>query len=253
MDVKQPRESHLAARAPATLGTLKQPKLHWSVTAEQTLRMQSLRLFEVYNGHPLSNNDGDPLHASTERVWDIVLAYRIAMLGLPLLYGVASGDAHDFHAGPRGDSAPGRGWVVVPGSRLSQDTIADALRGGRFYASTGVSLARVVEYDGGLRVEVAEEPGVDCRTEFVGTRRGFSAASRPARSRGGQLVYATRRYDDGIGQVLATVRGTATEYAFHPDDLYVRAPAWPISDQRAVLAVNAWATTTPTAASARAE
>jgi hypothetical protein len=218
-------ESHLAAlaRRPQAVGVLNHPNFTWSVTAEQMMRMPSLRLFELYNGHPLSNNPGDALHASTERAWDIVLTHRVAILGQPLLFATAADDAHQFTAGPLADSSAGRGWVMVSASRLAPDAIADALRNGRFYASTGVSLARVVEYDTGLRVEVSGEPGVDYTVDFIGTRRGAELRSRPARSRGGRLIYATRRYSDAVGQRLASIQGTVAEYAFHPDDLYVRA------------------------------
>ena len=36
------------------------------------IQLRGERFFEVYNGHPLVNNEGNKEHANTERMWDII-------------------------------------------------------------------------------------------------------------------------------------------------------------------------------------
>ncbi|HYP05559.1 MAG TPA: hypothetical protein VER03_04920, partial [Bryobacteraceae bacterium] len=38
--------------------SLNHPNFHWAVTIEDMLALKGLGLFEVYNGHPMVNNDG---------------------------------------------------------------------------------------------------------------------------------------------------------------------------------------------------
>jgi hypothetical protein len=198
------------------------PNFIYSLTAEQLARVQPLEFMEIFNGHPISTDRGDHHHVPVEKLWDIVLTHRVAHLGLPLVYGVANDDSHHYH-GPPGDGAsPGRGWNMVLAPSLDAPALIGAMRGGRFYASSGVRLAAIRQWDDALRVEVDAEPGLSYRIEFIGTRRGFDPASAEVRSSTGEPVYATRRYSDDIGAVLASVEGPAATYAFDPDDLYVR-------------------------------
>jgi hypothetical protein len=61
------------------------PNFNWAITAEELMRVEGERFFEVFNGHPSVRNAGDKTHASTERVWDIALTWRSAVLNLPLM------------------------------------------------------------------------------------------------------------------------------------------------------------------------
>lgn len=194
-----------------------------ALTAEDLMRIRGTGLFEVYNGHPLSLNQGRADRPSTERIWDIVLTWRIAALGLPLMYGVANDDSHQYHGIPSARAEPGRGWVMVLADDLSAASLIPAMQQGRFYASTGVQLTRVVQSSQGLRVEVAQQSGVDYLIEFIGTRRGFDTASELVVSRTGRQVYGTRRYSDEVGAILSSKNGSSAEYRFDDDDLYVRA------------------------------
>jgi hypothetical protein len=203
------------------LTQLNHPNFVYSITAEQLMRLRGSPFFEVYNGHPLSSNPGDGLRPSTDRLWDIALAWRLEMLGLPLLYGTATDDSHQYQEAA--DAGPGRGWVVVLTDRLEPDSLIGAMRKGRFYASTGVQLQRVVATPDRLEVEVVKEPGVDYVIEFIGTRTGFDADARPAISATGRPLYASRRYSDDIGRVFARHKRSRAVYRFGNDDLYVRA------------------------------
>lgn len=198
------------------------PNFIYSLTAEDLARARSLEFMEIFNGHPISTDGGDHHHVPVEKIWDIVLTHRIAHLGLPLVYGVANDDSHHYH-GPAGDGAsPGRGWNMVLAPSLDADALIGSMRRGHFYASSGVRLASIRQWEDLLQVAVQAEPGLDYRIEFIGTRRGFDPASEPVRTSVGEPVYATRRYSAEIGRVLATVDGPFASYSFDPDDLYVR-------------------------------
>jgi|GEM_PF-103212 len=202
---------------------LNHPNYRWMVTAEDMAAVAGLRFFEVYNGIAKTNMRGDDLHAGTERVWDIVLALRLARLGLPVVYGTATDDAHHYRTWGIDRANPGRGWVVVKAPRLEADSIVEAMEAGRFYASSGVVL-RDIEFDGRtLAVRIRPEPGVSYSTRFIGTLKGCDLSSRPVVDKEGNEVNATRIYSDEIGRTLKEVEGTIASYRLTGEELYVRA------------------------------
>lgn len=201
---------------------LNHPNFGYGVTAEDLMKVVGENFFEVYNGHPGVRNSGDSEHASTERIWDIILTQRIAVIGLPLMYGLATDDGHNYHKIPSRASEPGRGWVMVQAQELSADSLIEALEAGRFYSSSGVSLASVTSSQKGLEVEVEPEAGVEYVVEFIGTRKDYDDSSRPVTVKG-KVLPVTRIYSDDVGAVLKTVQGTSASYKFAGDELYVRA------------------------------
>ena len=216
----------VAARArpgTAPLLQLNHPNGWWSVTAEDLLRQHGVGVFEVFNAHELGYSGGDGLRPPVERLWDVALAWRLDVLGLPLLYGTATDDSHARPGDAGAAARPGRAWVQVLVERLDAPHVLGALRRGRFYASTGVELERVVASPTRLAVVVVPEPGVDHVIEFVGTRRGFDTASSATTGGTGRALQASRRHDPAIGRVFERVAGSRAEYVFQPDDLYVRA------------------------------
>src|SRR5687767_2971770 len=137
---------------------LNHPNFLWSQTAEDLLELPALRFFEVYNGHPLVKILGDSVHASNERIWDIVLTHRFAADGGPL-YGVATDDSHDYHRVGTDQRNAGRGWIVVRAPRLEADSLMAAMQRGDFYASTGVELADVRRDGPRLSLAIRQTPG----------------------------------------------------------------------------------------------
>jgi hypothetical protein len=202
---------------------LNHPNFGYGVTAEDMMRVHGDNFFEVYNGHPSVHNSGDSIHASTERIWDILLAHRIADFGLPILYGLANDDGHRYHHIPSRGSEPGRGWIMVLAPRLTPDALLPAIEAGRFYASSGVRLKQVTSGQNGLDVAVEAEPGVRYTIDFIGTRAGFNHKSEPVRNASGKELRVTRRYSDEIGALFKSVEGNEARYRFGRDDLYVRA------------------------------
>ena len=202
---------------------LNHPNFGYGVTAEDLMRVRGEKFFEVYNGHPGVNNSGDPQHASTERIWDIILTKRLAEFGMSVMYGLATDDGHNYHEIPSRKSEPGRGWVMVLAENLKAGTLVEAMERGDFYSSSGVNLAKVISSPKGLDVEVLEEKGVTYRIDFVGTRAGYDPESKPVLDAKGEEVNATRLYSADIGRTFKTVNGTKASYQFSGDELYVRA------------------------------
>jgi hypothetical protein len=200
---------------------LNHPNFGWGVTAEDLMHVQNERFFEVYNGHPLVHNQGDALHADTDRIWDIILTMRLAELNMGPIFGLATDDAHNYHKQSSSKSNPGRGWVVVRAPALTATNIVAAIEAGDFYASSGVRLREVSRGQPVYRIEIEPEEGVTYTTEFIGTRRGFDRKSEAVLDKQGDPV--TRRYSRDIGVVLAEVKGTRPNYALKGDELYVRA------------------------------
>lgn len=187
------------AQAAPIAAILNHPNFTWALTADAITNNPAARLFEVYNGHKMTNSAGDADHPGTERIWDEVLTAR-HKAGAPPLFGVATDDAHDYREYGDTISRPGRGWVMVRAARLEPNAIVRALQAGDFYASTGVTLRDVAFHDNTLRIEIAAQPGVTYHTMFIGTR-GNGAA----------------------GETLAEAAGGTIEYRFKGDERYVRA------------------------------
>ncbi len=208
----------------ATLVHLNHPNFGYAVTAEQLMQVVGENYFEVYNGHPSVNNDGDLLHASTSRQWDIINTWRLAKLNLPVMFGLATDDTHDyFQTQPHTGSQPGRGWVMVLTDTLKPEALVKALEAGRFYSSSGVTLNEIQHTSAGLKVSVAAEPDVSYRIDFIGTRTPFDDTNTPASDDPEQAEVLTRVYSSDVGKVLKSVEGTEGSYEFDGTELYVRA------------------------------
>ncbi len=196
------------------------PNYGWAVTAEDLIALEGERFFEVYNGHPAVNTDGDDLRPSTERMWDIVLAERLSR-GQDVMYGIATDDAHNYHEFDDNHANPGRGWVMVRAEELSAAAIVTAMEAGDFYGSSGVVLDDVAHADGRLTLRIRPAEGVTFTNQFIGTRVGYPAPMEIDSVVDGSSV--AKRYSHEIGTILAEVPGTSPSYVMTGDELYVRA------------------------------
>ncbi len=202
---------------------LNHPNFGYAVTAEDMFRLQGEKFFEVYNGHPGVHNTGDETHASTERIWDIVLAHRLGKLDLPVMYGIAIDDGHNYHSIPSRKSNPGRGWVMVKAKELTAETMVLAMEAGDFYSSSGVAL-RSFENDGNsLSVVVNPVEGETYKIEFVGTMKDANLEGEPILNDKDEPLPTTHRYSPEIGKVLQSTTENSASYKFTGDELYVRA------------------------------
>ena len=216
-----------AATGQPMFAHLNHPNFKWAVTAEEILQVEQQRFFEVYNGHPTVYNEGDAVHASTERIWDIVLAERLGRLGQPPLYGLATDDSHNYHIAPdrvtMRSSITGRGWIMVKAAELTPEALIASIEKGDFYCSTGVTLKEIVRTSDSLTVEVQPEEGVEYRIEFIGSHKGYSHKSEPVKDANGEVLRVTRRYSDHVGRLLQATKSVRATYKFKGDELYVRA------------------------------
>jgi hypothetical protein len=142
------------------IAQLNHPQWYWGMTPEVLTEVarRGIPLVEIANVQFETWNAGDGAHPSTEALWDAALANGVT------LWGVASDDAH--HYGGGGRYPAGGGWVVVKARRDPQ-AIVDALARGRFYASTGVTLARAEVERDELVVEVAPDDPGSHTTHFI--------------------------------------------------------------------------------------
>jgi hypothetical protein len=128
--------------------SLNHPNFHWAITIQDMLAVKGLGLFEVYNGHPMVNNEGGGGFASLDEMWDALLTAG------QRLYGIAVDDAHQFKRFGKEHSNPGHGWVNVRAEALTSNAILTALEAGDFYASTGVKLRDVLITPTEYRIEI---------------------------------------------------------------------------------------------------
>jgi len=199
------------------------PNFQWALSAEDMVALRGDRFFEVFNGHSGVRNYGDQTHASMERIWDIILTRRAVELGIAPSWGTATDDSHAYHEFRVGKTNPGRGWVMVRAAELTPAAIIAAMERGDFYATSGVRLRDLKVGPKEVRVEMEPEPGVMFTTQFIGSRKGVDLKSEPVRDEQGKELRVTRRYSDGVGAVLAEVKGNLAIYTLKGDEIYVRA------------------------------
>jgi hypothetical protein len=179
-----------AIRAASAVPSVNHPNFRWQLTPTDLAALRGVRLFEVHNAGPETNNSGGrPGHPSHEQIWDYVLSAGQRM------FGIAVDDAHFFRVWGRRYSNPGRAWVHVRAPRLDEASILTALEAGECYASTGVQLEDV-SFDGSaLAIDIAQQWDLEYQTTFIG--RG--------------------------GKVLDVVGGAAPRYRLTGTEGYVRA------------------------------
>lgn len=179
---------------------LNHPNFGWAVTAADIKRVQRDRLFEIYNGHPLVNNDGGGGLPSLEEMWDDILSSG------KLLYGLATDDAHHFKR-PWDPTAasPGRGWIMVRAQRLNGPELVAAIERGDFYSSTGVELEDVVTTSTSMTVKIRQAGPSKYRVRFIGAQ----------------------------GRVLSETTDNPAVYQFTGDEPYVRAVVLESNGKRA--------------------
>lgn len=204
---------------------LNHPNFGWGVRAEEMLLAEELKFFEVFNGHPGVRNYGDAQHASTERVWDITLALRLGKHNLPVVYGLATDDAHGYHEYGIGKVNPGRGWVMVKAPFLTAEAMVKGLDAGDFYASTGVVLNEITRDGNTLKLAIRTEPGVTYKTEWIATLKGTDLTDKPKtiKDKDGKETPVTGDYSPDIGKIVASTDGANPTYTLTGKEMYVRA------------------------------
>jgi hypothetical protein len=179
------------------------PNFGWAVTLEDMMGLKGERFFEVYNGHPLVHNYGDSIRMGMEELWDKLLIHYIQE-GKPLLYGLATDDAHHYMEYRIGMSNPGRGWIMVRARSLEPAAIIEAMENGDFYATTGVILSDLQFRNRKLDIKVKPEPGINYTIQFWGA---VDSAGTKTKQR----------------KLLKEVKSTHASYSATKKELYIRA------------------------------
>jgi hypothetical protein len=168
------------------------------------LSRRGLALMEIANQGHDSTNGGDATQASTEAKWDAALTAGANV------WGVASDDAHQYtdaeaaEMRARGEEpyTGDRGWIMVHAHKNIDDIRAAIVRGD-FYASNGVTLARVERTKDALAI-AADGP---CHFTFIG-----AGGKTLAESDGSDAKFALS--DAKGGYVRAVVRDAAGRKAW---------------------------------------
>jgi hypothetical protein len=204
------------------LAILNHPNFGWGIRAEDIILAEELRFFEVFNGHPGVRNYGDSVHPGCERMWDIALALRLGKYHLPVIYGVATDDAHNYHSYSVGKANPGRSWIMARAPYLTAEAILQAMNAGDFYPTSGVTLTDIRRTNNQVKLTIAGQPGIIYKTQFIATLRDTPLDSQP-RMVDGKPLDVSRVYHDDIGKVVAESNSLTPSYTFTGDELYVRA------------------------------
>ena len=160
---------------------------------DDLLESGDFEALEVANGHHREGHLVEAGRPSTDTLWDCLLTAGRRVVG------VAADDAHHFQRwGPRWAN-PGRGWVRVAAESPRLTDCLEALRRGRFYASTGLELADYQADPGEIAVELADG---DATIELVGgggrvleTAVGTTARFAARRSAGPYMRVRARSED----------------------------------------------------------
>ena len=147
--------------------------------AEELAELSGPMFLEVFNSHPGVEERSGP---SSEDFWDELLSSG------QRIWGVAVDDAHTLSGG---GTPPGGGYIYVDAEELTTPAILSAMQAGRFYASSGATLA---DFRWTSEVYEVDAPGA---TSIL-----FFGAN---------------------GAVLERVDGDFASYRFRGDELYVRA------------------------------
>lgn len=154
-----------AVRAAGGLAAINHPNYRWAFDDRGIVPVSGAWAMEVYNGHHLTNSRGGGGRPGAEVIWDRVLSAGVQV------FGIATDDAHHFQDefGPR-RSNPGRGWVGVAAEELSGQAMLEAMAAGRFYSSTGVTLAELNVGEREIVIEIEPEEQFTYTTVFSGPR-----------------------------------------------------------------------------------
>ena len=179
-----------AIRAEHAVPHINHPNFLWSVDSATLFRVKHDKLFEIFNGHPLTNNIGGGDWPGMEEVWDGLLSAGKRM------YGIAVDDAHNFQGEFAPDKAnPGRGWLVIHAPALETRALVTALEAGQYYASSGVMLDDVATTATSLQLRITQRGSFKYTTQFIGAH----------------------------GKILATDKSLTPTYTLRGTETYVRA------------------------------
>ena len=181
--------------AAGSIPSLNHPYYRWAIDAQVFRAVERLKLFEVFNGSPDTNDEW-----GLEEIWDSALTAGREV------YGIAVDDAHEFKQFGPDRTNPGRGWIEVSAAELSQEAILDAVERGDFYASTGIKLAELTRGKNVIDLRIEATGDEKYLTRFIG--RDGKELDRVVGLR------AAYRLRQGDGYARASIRDSAGRRAW---------------------------------------
>ncbi len=175
------------------------PNFYYAITAHDLMQLRYERFFEVFNGHPMVNNYGDEKRDGTEVMWDKINVHFVQQ-GRPLMYGLATDDSHNYQFFGLEYSNTGRGWVMVNAADLSPRSLIESMEAGRFYATSGVELEKLVQTPSSISFKIKAEPNVNYTIQWIGLKKGKEKT-----------------------EIFKEIKGLEASYTLAEDDLMVRA------------------------------
>ena len=133
------------------IASINHPNYKWAYTIDDLIQVNGATAIEVFNGHAGSNGYGGNTRPSAEQIWDGILSSG------KLIYGVAADDSHHYHDFTPKMANPGRGWICVQAESLSESSIMDSIKTGDFYASTGIDLDELVNFNNTINISIRTE------------------------------------------------------------------------------------------------
>jgi hypothetical protein len=196
------------------------PNFGYGVSTNDLKKLNGERFFEVYNGHPQVNNEGNDMFDSTEIMWDLINIHYYQQ-GKPLLLGIATDDSHNYHDFSEKNSNTGRGWVMVDSKELNTASLINAMEKGDFYASTGVYLKSIKKTSRELTIEIDAENGVNYELIFLGYKEGSEMVKELKRVNGAKANYVFQEED-----IFVRVKVISNEPKDSPDGTNELKQAW---------------------------
>lgn len=185
-------------RDQGAIALINHPNFDWALDDDMVFAGRDAPLLEVYSGHPYVWSTGDQARTSHELLWGRLLDRGARFAG------AAVDDTHHIttNPSPRKAARPGQGWVSVyaqPGADVDREATCNALREGRFYASSGAGLDRLRVVEGTVTVWPSDP---HAEVTFVGRGNEILAAVRPGLEgasytlRGGETLVRVRVDED---------------------------------------------------------
>jgi hypothetical protein len=187
-------------RAQGGVALVNHPNWDWALSAADLPSARGAALLEIWSGHPYVHTLGDETRPSHEALWDAMLTAGEGFAG------AAIDDAHAYSPrAPDNAARPGRAWIQVFAAEPARKPICEALAAGKLYASTGVTLKRILVKEDTFAVYPADRA---VTVDFVG--------------KGGAVLQSGKPGDDG-----------AARYQLKGGEGYVRARAQNAEGQHA--------------------
>ena len=188
-------------RAAGGIPVVCHPAWRWTLDYAEMAALRRCNHFEICNASPDCNAYPVPGFEPLDNLWDRLLTAGHRFFGL------ANDDAHDYFR-PYAPRAPvgGLGYNVVQTPTLTVRHVVEAIRRGRFYATTGIELARYRVTRAGLSLAVRRKQEEQTVFQF------FGAGGRELRRLIGER--AVYRFKGDEGYVRVRISSTAGYWAW---------------------------------------